>query len=138
MASRALGIVLLGWLLAAPGPAGADGFPVANGRYAGGPATILELDAGQRASIDQARQLVLTASQQDRLFREAGTRASEFLVYDLRLAESDCTCNAANVAFRFSEDQVEVAHLYLMTDDEAARRRAEFEGESRGAARRAA
>ena len=40
---------------------------------------------------------------------------------------SDCTCNAANIAFRFSDDQVEVAHAYLATDAEAARRRAELE-----------
>jgi len=128
-ALRRLGIAILCMLAAAPGPAAADGFPVENGRYAGGPATILALDAGQKASIDRERKLVLTASQQDLLFRDAGTRASEFLVYDLRLAESDCTCNAANIAFRFSDDRVEVAHAYLVTDDEAVRRRAELEAE---------
>lgn len=128
-ASRALGMALLCWALAAPAPAAADGFPVEKGRYAGGPATVLELDAGQKASIDRERRLVLTAPQQDRLLQEAGTRASEFLVYDLRIAESDCTYDAANIAFRFSEDQVEIAHLYLMSDADAARRRAQYAGE---------
>lgn len=128
-ASRALGMALLCGALAAPAPASADGFPVEKGRYVGGPATVLDLDPAQKASIDRERMLVLTAAQQERLVREAGTRARAFRVYDLRLDESGCTFQAANLAFRFSEDQVEVAHLYLRADAEASGPRAALAAE---------
>jgi hypothetical protein len=124
-----LGIVLCGAVLALAASARADGFRIEGGRYAGGRATVLALDAQQRDSVEAERKLVLTEAQQQVLAGETGTRASEFLVYDLRREENDCTCNAANVAFRFSEESVEIPHAYVVTDAEAARLRAEMEGQ---------
>jgi hypothetical protein len=124
-----LWIALCGLALFAPVAASADGFRIEGGRYAGGPVTVLALEAQQKAAIDAERELVLTEAQQDALAQEVGTRASRFLVYDLRREENDCTCNAANVAFRFSDGDVEIPHAYLVTDAEAARLRAELDGE---------
>lgn len=115
--------------LAVPAVAIADGFRIEGGGYAGGPVTVLALDAQQRASIDGERKLVLTEAQRGALAEATGTSASDFLVYDLRREENDCTCNAANVAFRFSDESVEIPHAYVVTDAEAARLRAELEGE---------
>jgi hypothetical protein len=126
--TRMLGIAL--WAaLALPAGAWADGFRIEDGRYAGGSATVLALDAQQKDSVEAERKLVLTEAQQQVLSAETGTRASEFLVYDLRREENDCTCNAANVAFRFSEESVEIPHAYVVTDVEAARLRAELEAQ---------
>lgn len=127
--TRLLGIALCWAALGLPAAALADGFPIEAGRYAGGRATVLALDAQQKKRADGERKLVLTEAQQQALAEETGTQASEFLVYDLRRAENDCTCNAANVAFRFSDDGVEIPHAYVVPDAEAARLRAEMEGE---------
>jgi hypothetical protein len=127
--TRRLGIALCWAALALPAGALADGFRIEDGRYAGGRATVLALEAQQKASVESERKLVLTEAQQQVLAGETGTRAKEFLVYDLRRAENDCTCNAANVAFRFSDESVEIPHAYLVSDAEAARLRAELAAE---------
>ncbi|HEX7901669.1 MAG TPA: hypothetical protein VF950_28175 [Planctomycetota bacterium] len=90
-----------------------DGMPLENGRFAGGPATVLSLSPDQARSLRERRTLVLSGSQRDALRRSAGRAPATLLVYDTRAGENDCGCEAVDVGLRFSPDQIEVPHPYL-------------------------
>ena len=105
----------------------ADGFQLENGRYSGGPVVTLILTETQQDALVGDRRLQLTAEQKGQLEAEAGSGPSKVLVYDARRDENDCTCHAWNVAFRFSDEGIDVPHQYLVSDEEAARRQAELE-----------
>ena len=49
-------------------------------------------------------------------------------MYFTKDGENDHTCMAFNVAFRFSETQLEVPHEYVVSDGEAAKRKKEMDG----------
>ena len=104
----------------------ADGMPIENGRFVG-KVTTLVLTPNQIKSIERDRSLELTQVQKEVLKKEAGLTATRFYVYETRKGENDCTCFAWNRALRYSEDQVEIPHEYLVTDEEAVKRQKELD-----------
>jgi hypothetical protein len=105
----------------------ADGMPIKDGRFVGGPTTVLKLTQAQIVALKTTRMIKVTPAQKARLVRDAGVAASELEVYDTRRHENDCTCHAWNRALRFSETQIEVPHPYLVSDEDAARRQKEVD-----------
>ena len=93
-----------------------DGMPIRDGRFAGGPVTVLSLDADQVRSLAVERDLVLSGAQRAALARSAGSAARTLWIYDTRVGENDCSCDAENRGLRFSETQIEVPHAYLLDD----------------------
>ncbi len=101
-----------------------------DGRFQG-PVTVLVLNDAQVEALAKAPALKLTKEQSATLASAAGAGPSEVYVYTtIGGAEiQDCTCGAYNVAMRFSDRQIEVPHQYVVSDEEAARRKAEAEEE---------
>ena len=103
----------------------ADGMPIGDdGRFNGGPTTVITLTASQIEALatpeNRWQRITLTESQRAKLNREAGHSPRRFRFYDTRIGESDCTCEAANRALRFSETEAEIPHDYLVSDEKAA------------------
>jgi hypothetical protein len=114
--------VILGFALVAY----ADGFPITNGRYQG-KTTVLRITDKQIASLSKSRDLQLTEKQRAQLKAETGVGPSQVYVYFSMDGENDHTCMAYNVAFRFSETEIEVPHKYAVSDEEAEKRRKKME-----------
>jgi hypothetical protein len=126
MAARRIVLTLL--LALAPHlDALADGFRMKDGRYAGGPVTVLELTRDQRVTVETKRIVVLTEKQKRILRRDAGVAPSVLQVYSLRTAGKDCTCFDFNISIWFEPERIEVPHRYLAGDAEAAERMDEVE-----------
>ncbi len=112
-------------IMAIPVLALADGMPIdKNGRFYGGPTTVITLSKAQIKALslpeNKWHRMALTDEQRDKLKKEAGKSPSLFMFYDTRIGETDCTCEAANRALRFTETEAEIPHAYLMSDEEAA------------------
>jgi hypothetical protein len=97
----------------------ADGMPIRNGRFSGGPSTVLALTPDQASALRRNEErgefkvLVLSDVQRRRLLESAGTAPASLDVYDTRKGENDCTCEAENRGLWFEEGSVEVPHAYL-------------------------
>ena len=113
-------------VVAVAGTVLADGFPIEHGRYKG-KVTVLRLTPAQITSLASSRDLKLTSVQKDHLKVDTGVSPSEVYVYFSKDGENDHTCDAFNVAFRFSETEIEIPHEYVVSDAEAARRKQELE-----------
>lgn len=103
----------------------ADGMPIdKNGRFYGGTTTIITLTKAQIKTLSlpekKWKRMALTEEQRTKLMNEAGKSPVMFMFYDTRIGESDCTCEAANRALRFSETEAEIPHAYLKSDEQAA------------------
>ena len=105
----------------------ADGPKMENGRFAGGPVTILQLTETQLENQNISRVLKLTILQRRLLESEFGLSPSYLEVWNTKDGESDCTCFAWNLAFRFDDLHVEVPHKYLVSDSDAERRQARLD-----------
>ena len=119
-------ITMLTLILILPCVAMADGMPIDKaGLFSGGPTTIITLTKEQIKTLaDPAmkwKRMPLTDKQRAKLMKEAGTGPKLFMFYDTRIGETDCTCQAANRALRFSEAEAEIPHAYLKSDAEAAK-----------------
>lgn len=90
-----------------------DGMPLQNGRFAGGPTTVLTLDAEQIRSLAAERHLILSSEQRAALSKATGVAPRWLFMYDTRIGENDCACDAENRGLRFSAAQFEVPHAYL-------------------------
>lgn len=111
----------------------ADGPPHdENNRYTGGKVTVLKLTEKQIKILNSRLEskekedeeivdpyLELTPQQTALLKKDTGYAPTRLEVWETRKGMWDCTCNAANLGFRFSEDRIEVPHEYLMSDEEA-------------------
>jgi hypothetical protein len=96
----------------------ADGMPIDNGRFIGGPTTVLTLTREQTAALKTAGKegqkiLVLTDGQRRQLARATGVAPISLLIYNTMKGENDCTCDAEPRGLWFSEGQVEVPYAYL-------------------------
>lgn len=123
---RGLCAALIAGALIAGSDAFSDGFVLRDGRYAGGPVTTLILEKGQLCRWFEDRSVRLSAAQKEQVRADAGVAPSKVSVYDARYGETDCTCHATNVAFLFSAEGLDVPHAFLVSDEEAARRDAEW------------
>ncbi len=119
--------LLSGYLLA-------DGFPLKDGRYAGGPTVEIQLTKAQTVMIahrfSSGVELRLTKTQRSKLKSQAKLKVAPttlMLFHAADLAE-DCTCFAANWAFDFKPGWVEVPIVYLCSDKEAEGRRPDPNG----------
>ena len=103
-----------------PFAAMADGIPIGeDGRFTGGETIVIGLTAAQKSGLVANRTLRLN-SEQKRLIRKLhGFAPSELYVYDTRVGENDCTCDAYNRGLWFHEGMVEVPRMYLVTDRQA-------------------
>ena len=129
MDTRVLGLAAM--IAIAPMPGVADGMRVEDGRYAGGPVTTLRVEADQLASWPDERWIALTRTQQEAVRADTGIAPAKVFLYDAREGESDCTCHAWNVGFLFREDGFDVPHPFVVTNEEAAERQAEFDAFNR-------
>jgi hypothetical protein len=109
---------LLAFLLGTPAAA-RDGMPIENGRFVGGPSTVITLSDDQaqklrdRESDGSFKELALSEAQRVALQRSAGAAPVMLLVYNTRKGENDCCCEARNLGLWFSAYQLEVPHRYL-------------------------
>ncbi len=112
----------------------ADGFPLKEGRYAGGDAVELELTKPQADQVQRHFKsgMVLKLTKAQRAFLKAKSKMkiapTRLEVYQATELAGDCTCFAANIALPFRAGWVEVPLVYLCTDKEAAARKAEEGG----------
>jgi len=108
--------IILALLLAATSlvPLQADGFPVKDCRYAGGPVLELRLTRAQLAlharAKDPGSPILLTRAQRRALLatgkvKEAPTK---LWIYRLSDLEGDCSCGAQNLGFVFKPGWIEV------------------------------
>jgi len=113
---------VLACLGAADRTARADGMPIKNGRFVGGPATVITLTVAQlkqlRAADEQAgpKVLILTEGQRASLQRSARAAPLRLGIYNTRKGETDCTCEAVNRGLWFAEGKVEVPHEYRVAE----------------------
>lgn len=103
----------------------ADGMPIdKTGRFYGGPTTIITLTQEQQKTLADPKmkwkRIPLTEEQRAKLMKETGKGLTMFMFYVTRIGETDCTCEAASRALRFSEYEAEIPHEYLKSDEEAA------------------
>jgi hypothetical protein len=122
--TRIAAIILL-ILAIVPRLALADGMPIdKTGRFYGGTTTVITLTKAQIKTLslpeNKWHRLALTDEQRAKLKKESGKNPVMFMFYDTRIGETDCTCEAANRALRFSETEAEIPHDYLQTDEDAA------------------
>jgi hypothetical protein len=73
---------------------------------------FLELD---HASFEAAL-LTLTIEQQESIFKAWGIRPTKVDVWETRNGVWDCACHAANSAFRFDADSIEIGKKFVTTD----------------------
>jgi hypothetical protein len=92
---------------------GLDGMPLRDGRFTGGPVTVLALSEDQMRSLDADRELILSRAQQAALWRAARAAPRTLRIYDTRVGENDCTCGAESRGLRFDQARIEVPHRYL-------------------------
>ncbi|TXI77070.1 MAG: hypothetical protein E6Q42_05840 [Dechloromonas sp.] len=113
----------------------ADGLPLEDGRYAGGPVLVFQLTEAQKASIEHFRTchldnfrtmnvytpyvFTLTASQSEALMARTGFSPLRFEVYETYRGFNEAGPHW-NLALRFSENEIEVPLNLLRTDQEAA------------------
>jgi len=107
-------------------------------RYADGKVTVIILTSEQQKFLDRRNKhwtelpgkdsrekwystlLRLTPEQSQQIKRDTGISPSKLQVRDTRDGEvGDCTCQAANVSFRFDKDKVEVLHDFVYSDQKA-------------------
>jgi hypothetical protein len=106
----------------------ADSLRINNGRYSGGAALVLNLNATQIRTIEDHYRpymdLPLDDAQQARI---RGTSKIQppptklIVVYPADTA-GDCTCGLANIGLIFKWDAIEIPVAYLTTDKEAEER----------------
>jgi len=84
-------------LLACTALLAADAMPIRNGRFAGGPTTVLTLTPAQHQFLRDAqdrgarKELILTDDQRVALQMATGAAPLTLLIYDTRRGENDCT-----------------------------------------------
>lgn len=108
------------FLLAVSAPA--DNLQVKNGRLDGVEVTVLTLTDEQLLTVRTKRVFVLTRQQRDSLTQAAGVAPTVLSVYSLRQVSDQGihACGEFNFGLWFSERNVEVPHLFLVTDEKAA------------------
>jgi hypothetical protein len=112
----------------------ADGFPLKDGRYAGGPTVEVELTTTQQRLVTQHFEpgmvLKLTKGQKQKLKMAAKLKVSptKLVLFHAPEMANDCTCFAANWAFDFKPGWVEIPIKYLFSDKEAADRQPDPNG----------
>ncbi len=107
----------------------ADGFPLKDGRYAGGDVVELELTKSQAELVQHhfkaGMVLKLTKVQRTSLKTKSKTSAVPTVleIYKASDLAGDCTCFTTNVGLPFKPGWVEVPTEYLCSDKEAAARK---------------
>ena len=109
---RIIAIVIV-WLLSPP--VFGDGMPIINGRFAEGAVSELKLSPWQvlLLRVGGASVLELSEAQRNQLRAESGSGPARLYIYNTRLGENDCTCEAVNRGLWFSEWRMEIPHAYL-------------------------
>lgn len=98
----------------------ADGMPIdSQGRFVGGETIVIGLSETQQAALAKDRVLKLNAAQRRQIRKIHGFSPSELHIYDTRVGENDCTCEAYNRGLWFNAGLVEVPRTYLVTDQRA-------------------
>ncbi len=98
----------------------ADGMPIGeDGRFVGGETIVIGLSEAQESGLTNDRTLKLNREQKRLIRKLHGFAPSELFVYDTRIGENDCTCDAYNRGLWFQKGMVEVPRLYLVTDRQA-------------------
>jgi len=100
----------------------ADGMPIENGRFCGGATSVIRLTSEQMEALNrqqmrgECKTLVLNNLQRLQLQNEAGAAPNKLDIYNTRLNENDCTCEAVNRGLWFTATQLEVPHAYLQNE----------------------
>ena len=103
----------------------ADGFPIKNGRYAGGAVVLVELTTPQANLIHRQFKsgmvIRLSESQQAKIKLEAKLKIAptKIEIYHASDLANDCTCFSANLGFDFKPRWIEVTVCFLCSDKEA-------------------
>jgi hypothetical protein len=112
----------------------ADGFPVKDGRYAGGAVVLLKLTEVQSEQIRNkfisGMVIQLTKDQQEQIKSEAKLKVppTKLEIYHAIDLANDCTCFVANVGFDFKPGWIDVPIAYLFSDEDAERHKPDPNG----------
>ena len=112
----------------------ADGFPIKNGRYAGGAVILVELTTAQANLIQRhfksGMVIRLSESQQAKIKSEANLKIAptKLEIYHASDLANDCTCFSANLGFDFKPSWIEVPVCFLCSDKEAEGRQPDPNG----------
>lgn len=112
----------------------ADGFPIKDGRYNGGPTLIIKLTKNQTEMIQTAFKagmtIQLTENQKIRIVKETNLKISptKIAVYHASDLTNSCTCFTANIGFDFKPGWLELPVASLCSDEEAEGRKPDPNG----------
>ena len=118
-------------VLAFPLAGHADGIPIKDGRYSGGPLILIELTESQRELIKTKYSpffaFPLTDDQKDTIRKESSVSPppSQLMLVKVEDTAGECTCGAANLGLLIDSNRIEIPVKYLYTDEEAVKRRIE-------------
>ena len=134
MFSKFYQLILALCLLISSSALQADGFPLKNGRYAGGPVIQLKLTRAQtemaQNHFESGMTIKLTKAQQSKVKAQGKLTVAptEIMLFHAVDLANDCTCFAANWGFDFKPGWVEIPTEYLCSDEEAEGRRPDPNG----------
>ena len=112
----------------------ADGFPIRNGRYAGGTVIELKLTTSQSDLITHHFKsgmiIQLTKTQQAYIKSKSKRKISptKLEIHHAIDMAKNCTCFAANLGFDFKPGWIEIPIEYLCSDEEAKGRQPDPNG----------
>jgi hypothetical protein len=103
----------------------ADGLPIKDGRYAGGPVILIRLTSSQVSQIQRHyipwMKLDLTSDQRKALKQKSSlvdppTKVNVLLPKD---SQDECTCGASNIALVYQPGWIELPIKFLCSDKQA-------------------
>lgn len=115
------------FLIAMPTVALTEGIRFVNGRLDAGAVTVLELTDDQLVQVRTKRVVILTAAQKAQLAK-AKVGPSVLTVYSKKQASNGIdSCFEYNMALWFEPRRIEVPHMFLVSDEQAAAKAEDIE-----------
>ena len=109
----------------------ADGIPITNGRYAGGPSIVIVLTSQQRELIEAKYEpffdLPLNDEQREVIRKQASVNPPPSKLMLVRISDiaGECTCGAANLGLLIDPSRAGIPVKYICTDEAAEKKKIE-------------
>ena len=103
----------------------ADGLPIKDGRYFGGPSILIEISEAQKQLIKTTYEpffnFPLTSEQREFIRRETTVEPppSKLMLVKIPDTVGECTCGVANLGLLIDPSHVEIPVAYICTDEKA-------------------
>ena len=112
-----------------PHASNADGIPIKDGRYSGGPSIVIELSESQRELIKAKYSpffaFPITDDQKETILKQSSVSPPPSKLMLVKIADTagECTCGAANLGLLIDSNRIEIPIKYIYTDEEAVKRK---------------